>query len=119
MPSLFYNLNWGNILNNMAYASASELVREKDETVSGVDCYVLQQADLGWTVWMGKQDFLIRRYRNFISKAAAAEAMKHSPKPNTNAVPAQDITNIETYENVIVNEDLKREDFIPPTNGAN
>jgi predicted Ser/Thr protein kinase len=119
MPSLFYNLNWGNILNNMAYASASELVREKDETVSGVDCYVLQQADLGWTVWMGKQDFLIRRYRNFISKAAAAEAMKHSPKPNTNAVPAQDITNIETYENVIVNEDLKREDFIPPTDGAN
>jgi hypothetical protein len=45
--------------------------------------------------------------------------MKHSPKPNTNALPAQDMTSIQTHENVIVNEDLKREDFIPPTNGAN
>jgi len=119
MPSLFYNLNWGNILANMAYASATELVRQKDEAVGGVDCYVLEQADLGWTVWVGKQDFLIRRYRNFISKAATAEAMKHSPKPNTNALPAQDMTSIQTHENVIVNEDLKREDFIPPTDGAN
>jgi hypothetical protein len=64
---------------------------------------------------VGKQDFLIRRYRNFISKAAAVEAMKHSPRPNINSVPAQDITFIQTHENVIVNEDLKREDFISAT----
>jgi hypothetical protein len=119
VPALFYNLGWGNILNNMAYASATELVRQKDEAVGGVDCYVLEQADSGWTIWVGKKDFLIRRYRNFISKTATAEAMKHSPKPNTNALPAQDMTSIQTHENVIVNEDLKREDFIPPTNGAN
>jgi hypothetical protein len=115
VPALFYNLNWGNILDNMAYASATELVRQKDEAVSRVDCYVLEQADYGWTVWVGKQDFLIRRYRNFISKAAAVEAMKHSPRPNINSVPAQDITFIQTHENVIVNEDLKREDFISAT----
>jgi serine/threonine protein kinase len=117
VPALFYNLNWGNILNNMAYASATELVRQKDEAISGVDCYVLAQADRGWTVWVGKQDFLIRRYRNFISKAAAAEAMRHSPRPNTNSVPAQDITFIQTHENVIVDEDLQREDFISTIDG--
>jgi hypothetical protein len=80
----------------------------------------LEQADRGWTVWVGKQDFLIRRYRNFISKAAIDEARKHLPSPNTNSLPAQaDLTFIQTHENVIVNEDLKREDFIPPIDGQN
>ncbi len=119
VPALFFNLNWGNILNNMAYSSAAELIRQKDEIVNGVDCYVLEQANSGWTVWVGKQDFLMRRYQLFISKAAAAEAMKHSPNPNTNSLPAQaDITISQTHESVIVNEDLKREDFIPPIDGA-
>jgi hypothetical protein len=117
VPALFFNLNWGNILNSMAYASAMELVRRKDEVVSGIDCYVLEQDDHGWTVWVGKQDFLIRRYRQFISKAAVTEAMKHSPRPNTNSVPAQDITNTEIHEKVVVNENLKPEDFIPSTGG--
>jgi predicted Ser/Thr protein kinase len=118
VPALFYNLNWGNILKTMGYSSATELVRRKDEAVSGVDCYVLERTDIGWTVWVGKQDFLLRRYRRFISKAAATEAMKHSPNPNKNSLPAQaDISTIETYENVTVNENLKREDFIPTIDG--
>jgi hypothetical protein len=46
--------------------------------------------------------------------------MKHSPKTNTNSMPTQaDITFTQTHENVIVNEDLKREDFVPPIDGAN
>ncbi len=112
VPALFYNLNWGNILKTMSYSSATELVRQKDEAVSGVDCYVLERTNIGLKVWVGKQDFLIRRYRNFISKAAAAEAMKHSP--NTNSLPAQaDITNTQTHENVSVNEHLSKDDFLP------
>jgi hypothetical protein len=34
--------------------------------------------------------------------------MKHSPKPNTNSVPAQDVTNVETHENVLVNKPIPR-----------
>jgi hypothetical protein len=123
VPALFYNLNWGNILKTMAYSSATELVRRPDEVVSGVDCHVLEQTNIGLTVWIGKQDFLIRRYRNFISKDRLAEMRKHSP--NTNALPAfpaqteTDQTTIQTFENVIVNEDLKREEFIPPNAGIN
>jgi hypothetical protein len=116
VPALFFNLNWGNILNNLAFSSATELVRQKDEAVSGVDCYVLEQANRGWTVWVGKQDFLIRRYRNFISKAAVAEAMKHTPKPITNSVHSQaDITIVQTHENVVVNEHLSKDAFLPAT----
>ena len=112
VPALFYNLNWGNILKTLSYGSATELVRQKDEVVSGVDCYVLERTNIGLKVWVGKQDFLIRRHRNFISKAAAAEAMKHSP--NTNPLPAQaDITNTQTHENVNVNEHLSKDDFLP------
>ncbi len=115
VPALLYNLNWGNVLKTMSYSSATELVRRKDEAVSGVDCYVLQQANIGWTVWVGKQDFLIRRYLRFISKTAATEAMKHSP--NKNSLPAQaDITITQTHENVIVNEHLSKDDFLPATN---
>jgi hypothetical protein len=119
VPALFFNLNWGNILKTMAYSSATELVRRPDEVVSGVDCHVLEQTNIGLTVWIGKQDFLIRRYRNFISKTAGDEANKHSPRPNTNSLPAKGITTIENFENVIVNEDLKREDFIPQNAGTN
>jgi serine/threonine protein kinase len=117
VPALFYNLNWGNILNNMAFASATELVREKDEAVGGVDCYVLEQADLGAKLWVGKKDFLIRRYERLISKASAEEMRKRNPKLAASPEPAHDLTTTETFENVIVNEDLPRAAFIPPADG--
>ncbi len=118
VPALFYNLSWGNILNNMAYASATELVRVKDEAIGGVDCYVLEQADSGWTLWVGKKDFLVRRYRNFISKAASLEARKKSPNPKRGSGPDHDLTFIENFENIIVNEDLPRSAFIPPNDAS-
>ena len=138
VPALFYSLNWGNILTTMMYSSPAELLRLKDETVNGIDCYVLQRTNLSLTVWVGKQDFLIRRYRNFISKARALEnakvVMLHLPKTNRfsplislpppisparSISPAQsDITFTETYENVVVNENLKPADFVPQLEAA-
>ena len=117
VPALFYNLGWGNILRNMSYSSATELVRRQDEAVGGVDCYVLEQANQGWTVWVGKKDFLLRRYRNFISKERLEEMPKHSP--NLPVPPETGQTTIQTHANVIVNEDLNREDFIPLIDGVN
>jgi hypothetical protein len=118
VPALFYNLSWGNILNNMSYASPTELVRQTDEPISGVDCYVLEQAIGGWTLWVGKKDFIIRQYRNFISKATIVEMRKRSPNPTKFALPDHDITTIQTFENIIVNEDLKPEEFIPVSTGG-
>lgn len=91
----------------MAYASPAELVRGKDETVSGVDCYVLEQADRGWTIWVGRQDFFIRRYREFIPKTAVTDTRTNESTPNTSSVRDQDRMVIETHENIIVNEDEK------------
>ena len=113
VPALFYNLNWGNILNNMAYASTNELVRSQDETIGGVDCYVLAQARSGWTLWVGKKDFLVRRYQHYLSQAAGEEANQRAPRPNPIALPAKGITTIENFAEIIVNEDLNRNDFVP------
>jgi hypothetical protein len=114
VPAQFYNLNWGNILATMAHSSATELVRRKDESINGVDCYVLERTNIGLTVWVGKQDYLIRRYRNFISKERAAEARKHSPNTNS-PVATADIVNIETHANVVINEPLPEDAFKPAT----
>jgi serine/threonine protein kinase len=113
VPALFFHLNWGDILTTLAYSSPSELVRQKDAVVSGVDCYVLEQTNRGMTVWVGKRDFLIRRFRQFIPKATVTESKKRLAK--TNSVPAQDITDIETHENIVVNERLTKDDFLPAT----
>lgn len=42
-----------------------ELSQEKDETVEGVDCYVISGKRLSqsFTYWVSKKDFLIRKYR--------------------------------------------------------
>jgi hypothetical protein len=119
VPALFYNLGWGNILTTMMYSSPTELVRLKDETANGVDCYVLQRVNIGLTVWVGKRDFLIRRYRNFLSMARMNEARLHSPKGIRLPPAAQsDITFIENHEKVVVNENLKPAYFIPPLETA-
>jgi serine/threonine protein kinase len=120
VPALFYNLNWGNILASLAYASATELVRQKDEAVGGINCYVLEYTNsiCADSVWVGKQDFLIRRYRRFIPKTAVTDARKNLSIANTNSSPIRSgNTFIQTHENVIVNENLKQEDFMPPING--
>ncbi|HEX5399398.1 MAG TPA: hypothetical protein VFY06_10160, partial [Verrucomicrobiae bacterium] len=114
VPALFYNLNWGDILSTLKFSSPAELARLKDEPVGGVDCYVLEKADSGMKVWFGKEDFLIRRYRQFIPKSVAAEAIKRAGQ--TNSAP-QDSINIETHEHVLVNEPLSKAGFLPEQPG--
>jgi serine/threonine protein kinase len=111
VPALFYNLNWGNILATLKFSSPAELVRLQDEAVSGVDCYVLEKAAAGMKVWLGKEDFLIRRYRQFISKSVAAEALKSLGR--TNSAPFEDTINTETFEHIAINERLSNDDFLP------
>ena len=118
VPALFYNLNWGNILRSMSYASAAELVRQKDEAVGSIDCYVLKYTNLICTesVWVGKQDFLIRRYRQFIPRTAVTDTRTNVSITNTNSLPAQTgNTFTQTHENIIVNERMSKDNFLPAT----
>ena len=52
-------MNWGNKLG----AAMQTATSKPDEKIDGVDCYVLTQTKAGRTktMWIGKQDFLIRQ----------------------------------------------------------
>ena len=116
-PALFFDLRWGNILDTLTFSSNAELIRQQDEIVGGIDCYVLTQPNIGLTIWVGKQDFLIRRYRKSVSPENITEAIKQSP--SRTPLRPQDVkpmTTIETYENIIVNEVLSTNDFLPSGN---
>jgi RNA polymerase sigma factor (sigma-70 family) len=79
IPVAFFNLDFGNVLG-VAALGRSELKKEGDEKVGGVDCYVLSsKIDLSSfadhekpptntgtttsTFWIGKRDHLIRQIR--------------------------------------------------------
>jgi RNA polymerase sigma factor (sigma-70 family) len=89
VPAVYFNLSWGNIFVPFKLGPETELVRQTDEKIGGVDCYVISRTNAlnQVKVWIGKRDFLIRRY--------------------------QHNGNIEIHENISVNEQFKKEDFIP------
>jgi RNA polymerase sigma factor (sigma-70 family) len=89
VPTIYFNLSWGNVFVPFLLGPENELVRQDDEKVGSVDCYVVSRTNALNQVklWIGKRDFLIRRY--------------------------QHNGNLETHENIFVNEEFKREDFIP------
>jgi RNA polymerase sigma factor (sigma-70 family) len=105
-PTLFFNLMWGNPLIPLRLGPDSKLVREPDERVGDVDCYVLERKNVEGitnsqqhvTLWIGKQDFLVRRWREL--------SVPRDPNGKRRV-------RTETHENIVVNEDLKREDYAP------
>jgi RNA polymerase sigma factor (sigma-70 family) len=115
IPVLFFDLHWDNFLISFQSPRA-ELARLQDEPVDAVDCYVVHcHAMVGSsgrqsTLWVGKQDFLIRRSREFVSPQGLDELAKRSGQslaaPHTNPM----ITT-ESHEDIVVNESLAPEDF--------
>ena len=105
-PTLFFNLTWGNPLLPLRLGVETELIRGQDERVGDVDCYVLDRKNVKGltnttqqvTLWIGKQDFLVRRWQDI--------SVPRDPNGIRRA-------RTETHENIIVNEDLKREDYAP------
>jgi RNA polymerase sigma factor (sigma-70 family) len=89
IPAIYFNLSWGNIFTFFKLGPPNEVIRKPDEEIGGVDCYVVARTSAAYpvTVWVGKQDFLIRR--------------------------SQYNNSLETYENIFVNETFNREDYIP------
>jgi RNA polymerase sigma factor (sigma-70 family) len=106
VPTLFYNLSWGNPLLPLTLGPQAELVRQPDEWVGNVECYVLERRNAVGatnelrqvTLWISKDDYLVRRWRDL--------NVPHDPNGKRRIID-------EIHQNVVVNEDLKREDYAP------
>jgi RNA polymerase sigma factor (sigma-70 family) len=114
IPSVFFDLRWGNPLIPFRLPRA-ESTRLEDERIDGVDCYVLRcywatGTNGQWTLWVGKQDFLIRRRREFVSPQGLDELAKQRGEslaaPHTNPM-----IKTESHQDIVVNESLAPEDF--------
>ncbi len=115
VPTVFFNLSWGNYLSYLTISWRTSVSRQPDEKVGDVDCYVLGQTNSNpqLTLWVGKQDFLIRCFQRFSTREATIESMKRSS--NQSPLQPQDVkdqTTIEIHENISVNEPLNKEEFI-------
>jgi hypothetical protein len=83
--------------------------RQPDGKIGEVDCYVVlegvPQTEEKTTLWIGKQDFLIRRVRrigSFESKQADSLVIKR-----------QNTTSTETHANIVLNQKFAEADFVP------
>ncbi len=115
VPAVFFNLNNLSPLSDLTDGE-HPLIRQQDETVSGVDCYVLTCTNsFEVAIWIGKQDFLIRRWRSFLSSeayvASRNEFKKWTGQNPIGSKNTEPITTIETHENISVNEALTKEEF--------
>lgn len=125
VPSSFFNLNWSSRLSPIMFSAT----RKPDEKVGGVDCFVLTKSIPGTaqtvagtvqTIWIGKNDFLIRQVQEQVSAAALKasleqQAEKHPDPELQKAISSitGDIISTETHENIVINERYSPSDFEP------
>jgi outer membrane lipoprotein-sorting protein len=116
IPESFFKTNWGNPLGG----AASGAKQQSDEKVGDVDCYVFAnelKKGMTRTLWIGKQDLLIRQARTVTSadaiKAVMAETAKSHPEIAARMQQSgiQGITSTETHANIVVNPKLSAADF--------
>jgi hypothetical protein len=108
-------MNWGNQLG-----SASGEKQQADEKVGDVDCYVFTSESKGRTktLWIGKQDFLIRQVRMVTSAEAEKALLTKAAKDHPEIIASlakmgfQGITSTETHTNILVNPKLSAADFV-------
>jgi hypothetical protein len=114
IPAAFFNAKWGNPFSFLSKG----LLRQADERVGDVDCYILTGESSGrtTTVWIGKQDFLIHQLRETIS--AAAMKIFEGPgglisPPDAPKTSVTEFTSVETHSNIVVNQKFVAADFVP------
>jgi hypothetical protein len=115
IPGTFFKMNWGNKLGVDMQTATSK----PDEKIDGIDCYVLTQTKV-WgiqTIWIGKQDFLIRQIETDTSAAVLkaqleAQAKQH-PEMNLPTTVVGDAKLVETHRNIVTNPPLTESDFAP------
>jgi hypothetical protein len=114
IPRAFFNLPWGSPFGDSWFAEE----RKTDEKVGGVDCYVLITEGEGRTrtLWIGKQDFLIRQIRGVMDATILQETMAKNFNWDVEQISGlQALTLTETHTNVVANQPLSKADFMPPT----
>jgi outer membrane lipoprotein-sorting protein len=90
--------------------------RQADEEVGDVNCYVFTRESQGQTntLWIGKQDFLIRQVRTVTSAEAMRAEMARAAKGDPEIIsPLHGFTSTETHTNIVVNKQFLRLDFVP------
>lgn len=122
IPAAFFGTKWANPFCCLARG----LTRQADEKVGDVDCYVFAGGtkDLMRTIWIGKEDFLIRQVRTVTSAAYAKAALAQAEKLNASnpdelkGLPTLEPTgntSIETHTSIVVNQKFSGADFVPDT----
>jgi outer membrane lipoprotein-sorting protein len=120
VPGVFFNLLW----DNEPWPNEKSMERKPDETIAGVDCYVLTQAAAASTAtfWIGKKDFFFRQIERVVNGAKTKAAVEASEKDHPGTVPSgilqqadtiKDITTVETHFNINVNQPIPQADFEP------
>ena len=121
IPGTFFKMNWGNQLG----AAVRSAKRKADERIGDVDCYVLTREARGTTqtLWIGKQDLLIRQVERITSAKVLAAALEGEAKKHpevqamldrnkASGIPlAQETKSVETHTNIRVNPQLSPADF--------
>jgi outer membrane lipoprotein-sorting protein len=81
--------------------------RQPDEKVGEVDCFVFEGGtkDEKRTLWIGKQDFLIRQVRTVDSLDIK--------QPDSLEIRRQIITSVETHSNIVLNQKFSVAAFVP------
>jgi len=111
VPKSFFNLKSG-ISGAMQSAT-----KKPDEKIGGTDCYVLTQSKGGRTetLWIGKQDFLIRQIENDTSaavlKAMVKDQAKQHPEMHLPTTVGGDVKSVQTHENISANQKFSPADF--------
>ena len=112
IPRIFFNIQSGDQRDQFGDSESSEN-RQADEKVGIIDCYVFTRESQGQekTIWIGKQDFLIRRLRTVTSaEAMRAMAAKWDPEIISDL---HGFTSTETHASIVVNKRFLRSDFVP------
>ncbi len=91
------------------FASLDNFSVKPDETVGGVDCFVLsgerKEYSREFTLWIGKKDFLIRQ-RKTVRKDFKVKM------PKSDVTTTSDMISVQTYENIRVNVPVSKNDCV-------
>lgn len=116
IPQRFFKWKWGDHEERFDDV-VSSTTRQADEKVGNINCYVFTTGAEGRTnrLWIGKQDFLIRRVQTVISKGAmqamTAGLLKNLDPEQVRAL--HGFTFTETHTNIVLNPQFSRSDFTP------
>ena len=109
VPLIFFNSHLGDPLGDLTF----ENLRQADEQLGKVDCYVITRVSLRQrkTFWIGKGDFLIRQIQTVVGEDGSV--LPEGKLDWQTRVGLHLVTFTETHGNILVNQPLKRSDFNP------